>query len=349
MSGVQEIHEPFTARSDDRHLRVGLLGCGWVSEHHLRAWSSISDRAEIVALVDPSNDALKRRGDEFGVERRYSSAEAMLEAGEIDALDVATPRETHAAAVRLGASRGLPVLCQKPLAPTLSEAKSLVQEVGTRTRLMVHENWRFRPYIRDMKQFIDAGLIGPVKQCSFTLCNSGFIAGPDRLPPAVSRQPFFADVDRMLVTEILIHHIDSLRFIFGSLTLAAAHVGHSVPQVRGDDFATIMLRGSGELSPSIVILANLAAQGYQARVSDHFVVFGNDGTMTLKDNVLTVDSKSGKSEKVYDPDVVYNASYAAAIGHFVSSLRNGTAFETSPEDNLKTLQLVESVYQAGGM
>lgn len=332
-----------------KRLRVALLGCGWVSEHHLRAWSSIPDSAEVVALVDPSEEASKRRGDEFGIARRFASAESMLEAVEVDAVDVATPRETHAAAVRLAASRSLPVLCQKPLAPTFGEAKTLVQEIGARTRLMVHENWRFRPYIRDMRQYIESGAIGGVKQCSFTLCNSGFIAGADGKLPAVVRQPFFASVERMLTTEILIHHIDALRFLFGDLTLDAAHIGNSVPEVRGDDFATIMLRGGGEWGPSIVILANLAVQGYPARVSDQFVLFGTHGTLTLKDNVLTVESKSGKVEKAYDPTAVYNASYAGAITHFVSALRSGVAFETSPEDNLKTLKLVEEVYQAGGM
>ena len=48
--------------------------------------------------------------------------------------------------VRLAAQRGLPVLCQKPLAPALQEAIELAAEVKDQTRLMVHENWRFRGY-----------------------------------------------------------------------------------------------------------------------------------------------------------------------------------------------------------
>ena len=62
---------------------------------------------------------------------------------ELDAVDVAAPREFHAEMVRMAARRGLAVLCQKPLAPTLAEAEALVAEVGGRCRLMVHENWRF--------------------------------------------------------------------------------------------------------------------------------------------------------------------------------------------------------------
>ena len=55
----------------------------------------------------------------------------------------------HAPLVRLAAAKRLPVLCQKPLAPNLQEAIELAAEVEGLTRLMVHENWRFRGYYRD--------------------------------------------------------------------------------------------------------------------------------------------------------------------------------------------------------
>lgn len=328
-------------------LRVGLLGCGWVSQHHLRAWRSVADQAEVVALADPSAEALNQRGQEFGIDRRYAGALELLQAGEIDAVDVATPRDTHADMVRLVANRGLPVLCQKPLAPTLSEAEALVKDVAPLARLMVHENWRFRPYIRDIKQHIESGALGVVKQCSLTLFNSGFLADGEGRLPAVTRQPFFAHLDRMLVTEVLIHHIDALRYIFGPLDLKASSIGHSVPQIVGDDHATIMMRGRGAAGPSIVVLANMAAYGYPARVPDELVILGQRGTLTLRDNVLTLKTASGETQTKYDPDAVYAASYAGAIGHFVSALRSGAPFETSPEDNLETLRLVEDIYHAG--
>jgi predicted dehydrogenase len=333
---------------DNGRLRVGLLGCGWVSQHHLRAWQSLGGQAEVVALADPSADALNRRGQEFGIDRRYTTAFELLQAGEIDAVDVATPRETHADMVRLVTSRGLPVLCQKPLAPTLCEAEALVEDVAPLTRLMVHENWRFRPYVRDMKRHIESGAIGVVKQCSLTLFNSGFIPDEEGRLPAVTRQPFFAYLDRMLVTEVLIHHIDALRYMFGSLDLKASNVGHSVSQIVGDDYATIVMQGRGAPGPSIVVLANMAAYGYPARMPDEFVILGQRGTLALRDNVLTLKTGSGETQTKYDPDAVYAAAYAGAIGHFVSALRSGAPFETSPEDNLETLRLVEAIYSAGG-
>ena len=71
---------------------------------------------------------------------------------------------SHAGIVRMAADRGLAVLCQKPLAPSFAEASALVAQVGDRCRLMVHENWRFRRYYRDLAGMLREGRIGEVVQ-----------------------------------------------------------------------------------------------------------------------------------------------------------------------------------------
>ena len=129
----------------------------------------------------------------------------MFAAAELDAVDIAAPRQFHAPLVRLAAKRRLPVLCQKPLAPNLHEAIELAAEVKNQTRLMVHENWRFRGYYRDAAAWLREGRIGDVKQAQLTLLTSGVLPGPDGLRPALERQPFMRGEKRMLVAEVLIH------------------------------------------------------------------------------------------------------------------------------------------------
>src|SRR5204862_3349923 len=130
-------------------LRLGLIGAGMVSRHHLLAWAEIADQAAVVAVAAPSPENAGRRVAEFGIAKSYACAEAMLAACELDAIDIAAPRQMHAPLVRLAAKKHLPVLCQKPLAPSLQQATELANEVSDLTRLMVHENWRFRGYSRD--------------------------------------------------------------------------------------------------------------------------------------------------------------------------------------------------------
>ena len=88
-------------------LRIGLIGAGMVSRHHLIAWASISDQARVVAIADPSSENAARRASEFGISQTYASAEAMLAAVTLDAIDIAAPREMHAPLVRLAAKHRL--------------------------------------------------------------------------------------------------------------------------------------------------------------------------------------------------------------------------------------------------
>src|SRR5487761_2336163 len=153
-------------------LRIGLIGAGMVSRHHLIAWADMPDRARVVAIADPSRENAERRADEFSISQIFADAEAMLAAIELDAVDIAAPRQFHAPLVRLAAKRGLPELCQKPLAPDLQQAIELAAEVKNQTRLMVHENWRFRGYYRDAAAWLREGRIGAVKQAQLTLLTS---------------------------------------------------------------------------------------------------------------------------------------------------------------------------------
>ena len=110
-------------------LRIGLIGAGMVSRHHLLAWASYIRSSPRRGGRRSLRENAARRASEFGIAQTYAGAEAMLAATELDAIDIAAPREMHAPLVRLAGQKRLPVLCQKPLAPNLQEAIELAAEV----------------------------------------------------------------------------------------------------------------------------------------------------------------------------------------------------------------------------
>jgi predicted dehydrogenase len=326
-------------------LRIGLVGAGMVSRHHLIAWANISDQARVIAVADPSADNAARRASEFGIAHTYPGAEAMLAATELDAIDIAAPREMHAPLVRLAAKRRLPVLCQKPLAPNLQEATELAAEVADQTRLMVHENWRFRGYYRDAAAWLREGRIGNVRQAQLTLLTSGVLPGPDGLSPALGRQPFMRRERRMLVAEVLIHHLDTLRMLLGPLRVTAARLSRSSDQLVGEDGAVIQLETENDAAVSV--FASFAAHGHPATQVDRLEILGDKGTISLVGPRLACSGASPK-EQLYDLAIEYQGSYNRTIAHFVKSLRDNTPFETAPQDNLETLRLVEDCYRLSG-
>jgi len=325
-------------------IRMGLAGAGWVTEHHLDAYQALRDRATVVAIADPHRNAAEARAIRYGISSVYESVEEMLEGTTLDALDVAAPREWHAPICRLAAHRGLDILCQKPLAPTLEEARGLVEGVGGRVRLMVHENWRFRPHYRRIRSWIGEGRIGRARSVVMRVLTSGLVPDGAGSLPALVRQPMLAGLERMLLMEVMIHHVDTLRCLLGPLSLQGARLGKDCQEIRGEDRATLLLVGEGGVAVSLV--GDFMARGYPPHQADRLEILGSRGAIYLEGDRLRLVGEQ-EEDLTLDLAANYRASYRGAIAHFLDRLADGAPFETGPEDNLKTLEIVEAAYGLG--
>ncbi len=312
-----------------------------ISRHHLPAWRAAG--AEVVAVADPDLDRARARAREFAIPAVYAEVAEMLERERPDALDIASPRGTHAALVRLAAARGIAVLCQKPLAPTLAEAEALVAGLGEGARLMVHENWRFRPQYRLLRSWMEDGRVGSPSSVSIALRHSGFLADATGTRPALVRQPFTAEEPRLMVGETLIHHLDLARWLLGPLRLLAARLQRLVPECRGETAATLLL--STASGAPVTIEGHGACPGYPPRGEDRLELIGARASIRFRHGRLELLGDRPEAAE-FDSAAAYQASFDACIRHFVACLRDGSPFETAPQDNLETLRLVEAAYAA---
>ena len=326
-------------------LRVALAGAGMISWYHLTAWRRLGERVQLVAVCDPDVDKANRRAREFGIDGVYRDADTMFAAEAIDALDVASPRETHAAWVEAAAARGIDVLCQKPMTPTLAESKALVVRVEGKSRMMVHENWRFRPWYRELKRWIAAGDLGSVLLGRMSMISSGMLADATGQRPALVRQPFMQHEARLMIAEVLIHHLDVMRYLCGELEVVGARTAHTLSDVRGETLAAIFLETA--TGAPVEVDGTMAAPGYPARPPDRLEIVGTTASVTFDDWELRLLGPSPRRER-YDRDAGYQQSFDGVIAHFVDCLDTGAPFETGPDDNLETLRLVEDAYTVAG-
>ncbi|MEQ8397542.1 Gfo/Idh/MocA family oxidoreductase [Thalassobaculum sp.] len=322
-------------------LRIGLIGAGMISRYHLTAWQRCAG-AEVVAIADPSAEAAQGRASEFGVPATFADADALFDAVPLDAVDIAAPMEFHAALCRAAAARGIAIMCQKPLCPTLAEARALVAEIGDRVPFMVHENWRFRPQYRLIRRWLDEGRIGRVRAFTLEVMTSGLVPDlPGQPPPALRRQAFMARMPRLTVLEGMIHQIDTLRFLLDGLSVAGARLARLSDAVIGEDTAMLLLESPdgaiGTLSTSLTV------PGGPPRSSDTMRLIGERGTITFEDSTLRWSG--GGDTQTWDREEAYQASFDGVMAHFADALRRGAPFETSAAENLATLQLVDDVYR----
>lgn len=163
--------------------------------------------------------------------------------------------------------------------------------------------------------------------------------------PALERQPFMRGETRMLVSEVLIHQIDPLRLLLGPLEVVACQMNRICTELPGEDTALIQMRGRDGLG--VQIFATFAAHGHPSVAADRLEILRPAGAIRLDGGELSLTGaqEAGRS---FDPAATYQASYDAAIAHFVDRLADGQPFETAPEDNLQTLFLVEGCYRLAG-
>jgi predicted dehydrogenase len=314
-----------------------------ISEFHLRAWRRTAG-ATVVAICDPDIARAAARAGEFGIERVYRDFERMLAEQELDALDIATPLETHEALVRIAAVHGVDAMCQKPLAPTLDAARRLADETQGRIRLMVHENWRFRASYRLVRRWIAEGRLGRIQQCFMVAHSSGLVADAAGARPALRREPSLATSRHLTIGTLLVHHLDVLRCLLGDLSLVAVRAGRMAEEVVAETYATLLLES--EAGAPVVLSGNMAAPGRPTYIADALTIIGTEASVVFRDGRLDLSGPQAGESHGFDQPDLYQSAFDACVDHFVGCLRSGAPFETDARDNLRTLSLA---YEAMGL
>ncbi|MFN4154386.1 MAG: Gfo/Idh/MocA family protein [Paracoccaceae bacterium] len=328
-----------------QHIKVAIAGAGAISAFHLNGWKAQQD-VSLIAICDPDRERAQARAAEFGIAAVFTDAAEMLDVVSPDAIDIITPVGTHALLVRLAARRGVHVMCQKPMTPTVAEAEALIADVGDRVRFMVHENYRFRPHYAEIARRVQDGEIGRLRHARLTVRASSLNDYPGKTPFLLGRQPYLAGFKRLLVFEVLIHHLDALRSILGEMVVLSARLDRINPDLKGEDVALVTLRSSdGAL---IQIDANISALGYPPLPTDRLELLGDADTLIYdRDRIFSLSRPDDVS--LHDLTANYQACFTGAVTEFVSGLRSGKTFATDRLDNLNTLRLMEGIYRAAGV
>lgn len=325
-------------------LKAALVGAGMISLYHLRAWQASG--VPIVAICDIDRAAAEARAEEFGIDRIYDDPEKMFADGGFSLVDIAASVTAHDSVTRLAADHGVHVILQKPMVETVTRAEALVAYVGDRIRFMIHENYRFRPHYMTVRQWIADGRIGDIRHIAMSCRGSGLCDRPGQEPFLVERQPYLKGFKRNLVFESMIHHLDVCRALAGPLTVVAAKLNRLATGLPGEDTASILMEGKDGL----IVTADgcLCAPGYTPLHGDRLEVIGTTGTIIMDYNRVFI---VGAEEQAVEVDLLgrYQECFDIATKAFVDGVRNDTPFETDRLDNLQTLRLMESVYNAAGV
>jgi predicted dehydrogenase len=143
-----------------------MLGAGGMAEAWIRGiLPQFSDRLQIVGLVDVSERALATSGDflDLPSRARFRDMATAFDAVEPDLCIVVIPAAFHSSAALQAASRGVPILCEKPLADTWAACCDIYQAVsGANVKMQVVQNYRYRAPMLALKEVLRSGKLGRI-------------------------------------------------------------------------------------------------------------------------------------------------------------------------------------------
>ena len=328
-------------------LRAGLIGAGYIVERHIPAWQASPD-AELVAVCDLNRARAEERAQQYGIPAVYDSVEAMLDAENLDCVDIATRPESHKALASLAASRGVNVLCQKPLASTLAEGREIAEICAKAgVRFMVLEMWRHIPAMKDLKGYLDTGIIGPVHMLRLL----GHRRPMSREYPVDANQPYFADMPKLLVYEMMIHYIDGVRYLMGDVGSVYSRMSRVNPLIAGEDHALVVFgHTSGATSYIDCSWASPADRKPKMGTGD-ILIEGRDGSLHLdvydaELRHVTNDGTVTVLKQFEEAPGSYQAAFDSCVGDFAGAIRHGRPFISPGSDNLKTLAATLAAYES---
>jgi D-apiose dehydrogenase len=326
---------------------IVMVGAGYWAQFQVEGWRDAG--APLVALCNRHLDAAQALAERYGVPRCYDDVGAMLDAERPTLVDVVLPPVAQEPAVRAALERGIPTICQKPFGNDLRQAEAMTAMAeAAAVPLVIHENFRFAPWFREMRRRIDEGFFGRVHGAAFRL-RPGDGQGPEAY---LDRQPYFQQMPEFLVRETAVHFIDTFRFLLGEMRAVTARLRRLNPVIAGEDAGLLVFEFDDERTG---LFDGNRLNGHPAanlrRTMGEMWLEGERGVMRLDGDARLWWQPHGGTEvpHAYDDGAgrgAFGGASTALQAHVLAHLREGTALENSARDYLANLHVQVAIYRS---
>ncbi len=277
-------------------MNIAVLGCGTVSRHgHLPAIAE-SGRWHLRAIVEPDEGRRNDAAATFKPDAALASAEELWRVEGLDAVVVATHLDSHFALTMAALERGLHVLCEKPMAPTLEQCRAMSAAAERAGRLLaINFNTRSMLAYRQIRRIVEAGTLGKIHVARFVYnwsCHQW--KPPERL------EHFMANGGPIVDSGV--HFFDGVRLYTGSEFTSIEASGVFLPPYRHPQHVI----ATGRLADGSVALVEAGwlytKHTRQADVIYRVELIGQDGAVAadLIQSRIVVHGRDGSREETIE-------------------------------------------------
>ncbi len=347
----------------DRPVGIAIIGTGIGASVHIPVFREIED-TEIVALCSRRLDRAKELGNRHRIEIVSDDYREVVDHPNVHAVVIATPPYLHHTVAIAALEAGKHVLCEKPMARNVAEARDMVnlgRNAGVAT--VVNHEYRYMPARRHVKTAIDDGYLGTPQSASIVVFRSSLTDPNGR--------PFSWLMERDKAGGMLAasgsHYIDLLRWWFGDIKAVAGLTATMVPHRRlpdssemahvdaDDNFALMLRFQNGAIATVHVCATATADAGEEITLSgsEGMLLLQGDGTLfgARKGNMALheVDvPRAGPTPKLPEFSHILARPTALLASDWITAIRTGEMPADAPtfEDGARVQEIIDGVHRS---
>lgn len=334
--------------------RIAVAGAGYIGLAHM-AVAQKSPTCALSAVVDPA-PAAEAVAAKAGVPL-HKSLEELFDKNRPDGVILATPNQLHVDHALKCIDARLPMLLEKPIAPTVAEGERLVKAAdASGAKILIGHHRAHSPIMAKAKEVVDGGTLGPL----VAVMGSAVFFKPDHY---FVDAPWRREIGAGPILINMIHEVHNLRMLCGDIVTVQAFASHATRGFPVEDTVAINLRfangalGSFMLSDTAACARSWEQTSQENKAyptyadEDCYVVMGTFGslsipTMRLKTYDAAEDRSWWKPFKMSVAEMVRDDPLVHQLEHFGAVIRGEAQPLVSARDGLANLRITEAIAQA---
>ncbi len=311
-------------------VRFAMVGAGAISQSYASAFENC-DSATLVAVADTRPEAAKALAQGFNCPS-YESYQLMKDNEKFDAVIVCTPPVTHPEISTFFLSKGINVLCEKPLAIDSVSAQKML-DVATASGAILTMGSKFR-YVEDViraKSIVTSGILGEVILFENAFTSRVDMASRWNSNPKVSGGGVLIDNGA--------HSVDIMRYFLGPIGDVQVIEGKRVQGLSVEDTVRVFVRSKGG------VMGNVDLSWSINKELDSFInIYGSNGTISVGWKESKYRQSSSRDWVVFGKGYNKVQAFKSQLENFARTIRGEDRLLITAEDALASVQVIEAAY-----
>jgi predicted dehydrogenase len=342
-------------------VRLGVIGTTWYAETHLRNIQSHTG-AELVAITGRDRAKATDVAGRYGIPLVYTDYRDMINAGNIDAIVIVAPDEMHLPITMDALDAGLHVLCEKPLATTAGDARTMyARAAATGLKHMSFFALRTSMHHRYLRSLIEDGYLGQVYSAQFSLTH-GFFRGDGY------QWRFDSARGTGALGDLGCYVIDQARWYVGDIARVSANLHNTIARPHPEATAYLPANDSAILGVEFrngahaTMATNVVAHQAERKQTNTVVLQGEGGTLELQHTFAGAVLRGARPDDAgfrtleipadlwegVDPEHPGTVGQVHSVGDraFIDAIINDHSVQPSFHDGWKVQQVIETAFAA---